>query len=144
MFGIVYGVKAQDARKLIDEKSNSINMYVGIFDVNLNYERNISQRLKSLSKLRFGFGYGMFLVAGEGYYINGAFVHLFGARNSHLEVNAGVKYMLTNSISNPTLSDQLLPDIFAGYRFEKPTGGFIFRAGLNYPTAINLGVGYKF
>ena len=119
-------------------------MYVGIFEANINYERNLFQRKRSLGKLRVGLGYGMFWIAGEGNYINGAFVHLFGARNSHLEVNAGAKYMLSNSISDPQLSEQLLPDFFLGYRFEKPTGGVVFRAGFNYLTLLNLGIGYKF
>lgn len=130
--------------KYINQKQNNINGYVGIFDLNLNYERTIAQRSQSMSSLRLGFGYAMFFVAGEGYYINGAFVQLFGKNNSHLEVNGGVKFMLTNSIDDPAFSDQLLPDIFFGYRYEKPEGGFIFRFGLNYPTLINMGVGYKF
>jgi hypothetical protein len=144
MFELAPGLKAQNTKKIINEKQNYIDTYVGIFDVNLNYERKILQRPQSSGNLRLGFGYAMFLVAGEGYYINGAFVQLFGVKNSHLELNAGVKYMLTNSISDPAFSDKLLPDIFIGYRFDKPTGGLIFRAGLNYPTVINLGVGYKF
>ena len=137
-------VMAQDANKGISETANSINLYVGLFDVNVNYERNIVERSKSLSNLRLGFGYAMLFVAGEGYYVNGVYVHLFGAKNSHLEVNAGAKYMLTNSISDPAFSDQLIPEIYLGYRFEKPTGGIIFRTGLSYPTFVNLGLGYKF
>ena len=137
-------VMAQDANKGISETANSINLYVGLFDVNVNYERNIVERSKSLSNLRLGFGYAMLFVAGEGYYVNGVYVHLFGAKKSHLEVNAGAKYMLTNSISDPAFSDQLIPEIYLGYRFEKPTGGIIFRTGLSYPTFVNLGLGYKF
>ncbi len=137
-------LKAQDTKNVITGRKNNVNVYAGFLELNLNYERNIIVSSQSLSKIRLGLGYGSFFVAGEGYYINGAFVHLFGAKDSHFEVTAGVKYMLTNSISNPSFSDQLLPDIFIGYRFEKSTGGFTFRAGLNYPTIINVGIGYKF
>lgn len=136
-------VNAQSTRN-IHEARNNINIYIGIFDLNLNYERNIIKRPKSLSNIRAGFGRGQFVVAGEGCYVNGAFVQLFGAGSSHLELNAGLKYMITNSESNPPLSDQLLPDIFVGYRYQKPTGGIILRYGLNYPTLINVGVGYQF
>lgn len=135
---------AQNSDKLKSEKSNVIGFYVGIVEVNLHYERSIFQRSNSSGKLRIGTGYAGFLNAGEGNYFNAAFVQLFGAQNSHVELDAGVKYLLTNSIQDPTFSDQFIPDIFAGYRFEKPTGGIIFRAGLNYPTLINVGVGYKF
>lgn len=145
MFVLVSGTKAQGREEIIHEKPNAINVYVGIFDLNLNYERNIAQRPRSLSKLRLGFGYAMlFGVGSEGNYINAAFVHLFGAKSSHLELDAGLKYMLSNSISDPAFSEQLLPEIFVGYRFEEPKGGLIFRAGLNYPTLINLGIGCTF
>lgn len=136
-------VDAQSTER-IPQAQNNINIYAGVFEWNLNYERNVIQRPKSLSNIRAGFGRGQFLVAGEGYYVNGAFVQLFGAGSSHLELNAGLKYMITNSESNPPLSDQLLPDIFVGYRYQKPAGGIIIRYGLNYPTVINLGVGYQF
>lgn len=125
-------------------KENNINIYVGVVEWNLNYERNVIQKPKSLSYIRAGFGHGAFLIAGEGYYINAAFVQLFGPGSSHLELNAGVKYMVSNSESNPPFSDQVLPDIFVGYRYQKPSGGIILRYGLNYPTLINVGIGYQF
>ncbi|QHT69277.1 hypothetical protein GXP67_22880 [Rhodocytophaga rosea] len=140
----MHSLKAQDTQKKLSDKLNIVHAYVGLIEYNVNYERNIFLRPKSSSNLRLGVGHGMFLVAGEGYYMNGAFVHLFGAKNSHFEINAGVKYMLTNSISDPPFSDQLLPDIFLGYRFQKPTGGLIFRAGINYLTLLNIGIGYAF
>jgi hypothetical protein len=52
--------------------------------------------------------------------------------------------MFTNSITNPGFFETFIPDIFAGYRYEKPSGSFIFRAGNNYPTLINVGLGCKF
>lgn len=125
-------------------KPNSINTYVGLFDLNLNYERNIIQRAKAASNIRIGFGHGQFVVAGEGYYVNGVFVQLIGEGSSHLELNAGVKYMVSNSEANPPFSDQLLPDIFLGYRYQNPTDRIIFRMGFNYPTIINIGLGYQF
>jgi hypothetical protein len=137
--------KAQGVDNSLKRARNSINAYLGLYvDININYERNIRQRSKSHSNVRLGFGHGSFLTAGEGGYINPAFVHLFGSKNSHIEVNIGIKYMLTNTIPDADFSDTVVPDIFMGYRYEKPSGGFIFRAGLNYPTLINLGIGYKF
>ena len=135
---------SQGADNTVVNARNSINIYIGIIEYNINYERNIFQRPKSQSNLRIGFGNGKFFTAGEGYYLNPAFVYLAGAQNSHVEFNLGVKYMLTNSIEDPDFSEVCIPDIFLGYRFEKPSGGFVFRLGLNYPTLINIGIGYKF
>jgi hypothetical protein len=136
--------KAQNVANSSIEARNDINLYVGLFDANINYERTIRQRPKSHSNIRFGFGYAGLLNDGEGKYINPAFVHLMGKRDSHMEIDVGIKYMLTNSISDPNFSDTFIPDIFVGYRYEQPSGGFIFRIGFSYPTVINLGIGYKF
>jgi hypothetical protein len=123
---------------------NVINAYVGLFELNLNYERNISQRPKSFTSLRLGMGKGMFLTAGEGYYINPAAVNVFGSGNSHLEIDLGGKIMVTNSMENPGFFQTVVPDLFIGYRYEKPAGNFVFRAGNNYPTLFNIGIGCKF
>jgi hypothetical protein len=136
--------KAQDPGNSFFETTNSIIVNIGLFEYNFNYERNIVQKPKSSDKVRLGLGQGMFLTAGEGTYLNAAFIHLFGGRNSHVEIDLGTKIMLTNSISDPKFSEICIPDIFLGYRYEKASGGFIFRAGFNYPTLINIGVGYRF
>jgi hypothetical protein len=128
---------------LSDLRRNSLNLYFGLFDeFNINYERNISQRPISSTSLRMGFGHGSFITAGDGMYINPSLVHLIGKKNSHLELNLGVKYIV--NYPNPRLSLVLVPDLFVGYRYEKPTGWFIFRTGINWPTLINLGMGFKF
>ena len=124
--------------------SNSINAYAGIFDLNLNYERTLGHLPKSFTNLRLGFGKGGFYIAGEGNYVNASLVHIMGTHNSHLEVDLGFKYMVTNSIEHPGFSDTFLPEIFVGYRYEKPRGRMIYRIGGNYLTGLNLGIGYKF
>lgn len=141
---ISISAKTQDNRNPYSGFRNYINAYIGIVEYNINYERNLIQKSKSFSNVRLGFGNGKFLTAGEGKYINAALVHLIGKMNSHLEIDLGIKYMVTNSISNPDFSETFIPDLFLGYRFEKPSGGFIFRVGLNYATLINMGIGYRF
>ncbi|MCU7549368.1 hypothetical protein OCK74_09600 [Chitinophagaceae bacterium LB-8] len=137
--------RAQDNIEQTTASPNNINIYVGFVDLNVNYERRILNKQKSSSKIRLGFGSGSFLTAGEGKYINPAFVHLIGKKiNSHLEIDLGFKYMLTNTISDPKFSETFIPDLFLGYRFEKSTTGFVFRLGINYPTLVNAGIGYKF
>lgn len=137
-------IKAQDTVKPASGGRNSINVYVGLYEYNINYERNIVQRPKSHSNVRIGYGHGAFFRAGEGKYINPTFVHLLGKKNSFFEINAGVKYMITNSIADPGFFETFVPDLYFGYRTGKPVKGIIFRIGLSYETAINIGIGYKF
>jgi len=41
-------------------------------------------------------------------------------------------------------SNSFLPDIYAGYRYEKPNGILIFRIGVNLYSLYNIGIGFKF
>jgi hypothetical protein len=117
---------------------NNINTYISLFEYNINYERKIFQLPKSFTNLRFGFGIINSSFDG-GYYYNSALVHLIGKKNSHLELNLGLKYAVQKGLSN-----SFLPDIYAGYRYEKPSGLLIFRIGVNLYSLFNIGIGIKF
>lgn len=126
-----------------DIKKNYLNIYFGIFEWNLNYERNILQFPKSYSNIRFGFdSYG--LLEESGYFFSPSFVHVIGKRNSHFEVDMGIKIFVIESANFAKPSNTIMPDLFLGYRFEKPNGKFVFRTGINFPAAVNLGIGFKF
>lgn len=129
----------QNIRTAENFRLNSIGLYVGLIELNVNYERNIMQLPKSNSNIRAGIGYWTNLQL-EGNYINAVFVHLLGKKNSHLELNLGARYIFAKEKEDNTF----LPDIFAGYRFEKPDGRFYFRAGLSFPGLFSIGTGYKF
>jgi len=129
---------------LSDFNSNSINGYIGFVELNINYERNIFYRPKSFTNIRFGIGYGAFATAGEGLYLNPAIVHLIGKKNSFLELDLGFKYIVAYTGLNAEYSEFLLPDFFAGYRYERPDGKRIFRIGISWPTLLNVGMGFKF
>jgi hypothetical protein len=126
---------------------NGISVYAGVAELNLNYERNLILHPKFYSNIRMGIGIGM-IAAGqtwvEGKYVNPSLVQVFGRGNSHIEIDLGFKYMYVNSITDPSFFQSFIPDLFAGYRYEKPGGELIFRAGNNYPTFINVGIGAKF
>ena len=121
---------------------NNININISMFDYNVNYERNIIQWPKSYANLRMGFGV-FYLSSMKGYHFNPSWVHLTGKRNNHLELNLGFKYLIEEG-SDDSFFNSLLPDIFAGYRFERPSGRFIFRKGINLYTLYNIGIGFKF
>ena len=117
---------------------NNINAYISLVEYNINYERKIFELPKSFTNLRMGFGIINSSFDG-GYYYNSSLVHLLGKKNSHLELNLGLKYAVQKGSSN-----SFLPDIYAGYRYEKPNGILIFRIGVNLYSLYNIGIGFKF
>jgi hypothetical protein len=123
---------------------NCINLYLGLIEFNINYERNIIRHPQSLSNIRMGSGYAMFATASEGFYLNPAFVQLLGKNNSFLELDLGFKYIIGSNGMDPAYSKPLVSDFFIGYRHEKSDGKRIFRIGFNWPSIINVGLGFKF
>lgn len=118
---------------------NSVNSYIGLIEYNFNYERNIIQSPRSYSNIRAGYGYWTNLQL-EGQCYEVAFVHLLGRKNSHPEFNLGIKYI----VDKAGKENAVLPDIFAGYRYENPEGRFVFRIGLAFPSIFSMGIGFKF
>lgn len=118
---------------------NSFNSYVGLIELNINYERNFRQRPHSYSNARFGIGYWTNLQL-EGNCVDAALVHVLGRENSHPEFNLGIKYI----VDNAGKENAVVPLLYAGYRYENPQGRFIFRMGLAYPSIFNFGFGLKF
>lgn len=118
---------------------NSINSYVGLIELNFNYERNILQRTHSYINVRAGYGYWTNLQL-EGKCIEAAFVHVLGRKSSHPEFDLGIKYI----IDKAGKENAVVPLLYAGYRFDDPEGRFIFRFGLTFPSIFNIGIGFKF
>jgi len=117
---------------------NVIGVYFGMIELNINYERNIIQRMKFYTNARVGFGYLTDMQV-EGRTFNATIAQMFGMKNSHLELNLGLKYFIDKSGKD----NFFLPEVYAGYRFDKPDGRFIFRLGLSYPSVLNIGIGTK-
>jgi hypothetical protein len=113
--------------------------------INAGYERNIFWKRVAQTNIRISYGFINDLQGGA-YEYAGTLVQLFGRRNSHLELNLGLA--ITQNVKdnmNPSNVSHL-PITYVGYRFEKPDGNFIFRAGFIYPIiyAMELGIGIKF
>lgn len=128
-----------------DIHKNSVQTSIGLIDLNISYERLLLKRSHSLTGLRGGLGYMGTYYWDEGIYLNFQIVHLIGRQSSHLELDAGLKAMtpVGKSVFQQP-NHPLFPDVYAGYRYEKPGGKFLFRAGVSNTTLINVGVGYKF
>ena len=121
----------------------------------MNYERHIYSGQKVSWYGRVGFGYGLFLQNSSsidyGWGGLGAITMLTGKCNNHFEINAGA-FIGNKSEESIILYEDyngrsaFIPPIFnVGYRFQKPEGGFIFRANAGI-IALSLGLsfGYAF
>jgi hypothetical protein len=140
-FLLTLNIKAQEGKIPGTENSrNYITAYFGMFEYNLNYERNLFLFRSSYSNIRTGFGQMNNLQA-TGYVYNLTLVQVLGRQASHFEFNIGVKYIQVPANNGQST---FYPDLFIGYRFEKPDGNFIWRAGLSGLSLINVGAGLKF
>lgn len=138
---IGFSTNAQSSEKNILSK-NSIYFDTGLIPgihAFVNYERSIYQGEKVSWFGRAGLGFGGLLMAGGGFGGLGAVTMLTGKRNSHFELNAGI-------FSGKDIDDSnsfAFPLLDVGYRYQKPNGGFIFKAKLGI-LGVGIGLGYAF
>jgi len=103
----------------------------------VNYERSFYQGKKVSWYGRMGLGYGGFLFVGGGFGALRAVTLFTGNKNSHFELNTGL-------FSGKEDADAItLPLIDVEYRYQKPEGGFVFKAKIGI-LGVGFGVGYTF
>ncbi len=117
--------------------------------ISINYERRVADFTMGSINLRGGLG----KVAGwdlRGNSVGVNWVYLFGKRNHHIELNLGVlgikdKYNDAEMTPSERFFAQwdFFPLLNAGYRFQKPGGGFMLRTGGGMEL-LYLGIGYSF
>jgi hypothetical protein len=138
---IGFSANAQSSEKNILSK-NSIYFDTGIIPgihAFVNYERSIYQGERISWFGRAGFGYGGLFLADFGFGGLGAVTMLTGKKNSHFELNAGI--FSGKDIDNSNSFAYPLLDV--GYRYQKPDGGFVFKAKLGI-LGVGIGLGYAF
>ncbi len=110
----------------------------------MNYERHIYSGQKVSWYGRVGFGHGLFLQNSSsidyGWGGLGAITMLTGKCNNHFELNAGFFLGRVKYLVNPLF---ISPIFNVGYRYQKPDGGFIFRANAGI-ISLGLSFGYAF
>jgi len=88
---------------------------------------------------RAGFGFGGILLTTTGPGMLGAITMLTGKGNNHFEINGGAFFGYDNYYEDSFV----LPHLDLGYRFQKPNGGFIFKAKAGI-LGLGIGLGYAF
>ena len=127
----------------------------------MNYEKQIYSGEKISLYGRLGGGYGGILVwMGDfGWGGSGAITMLTGKKNNHFELNAGCflgfqkvsrKIFVGRDASYNMIIEHevsyypfVVPIFNVGYRYQKPDGGFIFRANAGI-LSLGLSFGYAF
>lgn len=122
---------------------NFINYIVGTSTI-LNYERSLIRNLN----LRFGFGYFSIPInkGFSGLQFPVSLNFLSGKKNNHFEMDLGGRLTFFESALNAySFPNEYMVSILlnVGYRYQKPSNGFIFRALVGFD-GLTLGAGYAF
>jgi hypothetical protein len=105
----------------------------------INYERQFYSGEQVSLYARVGYGAAAVAFGPEGYGGIGAITLLTGKKENHFEVNGGM-FVGEESYDQSIF---ILPLLDLGYRYQKPQGGFIFRAKAG-ALGIGIGLGYAF
>ena len=118
-------------------------LHVGLFSQGvMSYERQIFSGKTVSWYGRLGGGYGGWLEpfsADYGWGGLGAITMLTGKKNNHFELNAGAFLGFEDTYNEAFI----FPIFNVGYRYQKPEGGFIFRANAGI-ISLGLSFGYAF
>ena len=121
--------------------------HLGLFTQGvMNYERLFSSGDKVNWYSRLGAGWGFNGIGGlfeSRYGVGGlgAITMITGKRDGHFELNMGAFIGDENGPSDR--GKFLFPILNIGYRYQKPIGGFIFRANAGFPS-LGISFGYAF
>ena len=147
---------SQEKRPLETPK-NAFHLDLGTvftaFATNINYEFHLTSTASRTFQFsgRMGLGYiyaaGIFCGGASGLFGSTGINMLVGSGSHHLDVNAGGQFRILSDGNDIEgffrCSSELksfIPLVEIGYRYQKPTGGFLFRAHIG-STGIALGFG---
>lgn len=117
------------------EQTHSIYASFGGFESSLSYEHLLKPG--KVSAFYAHLSVGQILSSDDSDKVADVSLHwLIGRKNSKLELAGGLGLDISNFLA--------YPNIDLGYRFQKPNRGFIYRAGIGFPEAVYLSIGYAF
>ncbi len=158
---LLFGQNEPNTKIDLPKKNIYGELHVGLFsEASLNYERSIYSGEKISWYGRLGGGWGGKVEWGGdfGWGGLGAITMLTGKKNNHFELNAGgflgidktTGYNRTGTGPSNYIYEKevgyypfVFPIFNVGYRYQKPDGGFIFRANAGI-ISLGLSFGYAF
>lgn len=165
---VCYSTQVSGQDSLITQPKNVIYANAGTlgiwFTASANYERQLfstDNKFYVIYYLRASAGAFATWVA-DGPYGSLSIQGVFGAKKSHLEFGLGLaafydksgyenefssaNYLYQGYESELSKGDytNITPAVSLGYRYQKPTGGFVFRTGIGFPDGIYLSFGLAF
>ena len=159
---ILFGQNEPNTKIDLPKKNIYGELHVGLFSQGvMNYEKQIYSGEKISLYGRLGGGYGLimdFYSTPNGWGGLGAVTMLTGKKNNHFELNAGgflgidktTGYNRTGTGPSNYIYEKevgyypfVFPIFNVGYRYQKPDGGFIFRANAGI-ISLGLSFGYAF
>jgi hypothetical protein len=116
------------------------------------YERVIFQRPAfSFNKAGINLGVGLIneweeYKSGTGTICSANIFTYFGKKNTHFDINGGLVYTFPESIKEfgSERPETLYPSFKLSFRYQKPLGFFVLRAGIGFPDILHLSLGYCF
>ena len=144
---LLFGQNEPNTKIDLPKKNIYGEAHIGLFsEASLNYERSIYSGEKISWYGRLGGGWGGKVEWGGdfGWGGLGAITMLTGKKNNHFELNAGGFLGLDCPCVIGKDGEAFIFPIFnVGYRYQKPEGGFIFRANAGI-ISLGLSFGYAF
>ena len=144
---ILFGQNEPNTKIDLPKKNIYGELHVGLFSQGvMNYERQIFSGNTVSWYGRLGGGYGAWVEWGGdfGWGGLGAITMLTGKKNNHFELNAGGFLGFDCPCVIGKDGEAFIFPIFnVGYRYQKPEGGFIFRANAGI-ISLGLSFGYAF
>lgn len=115
--------------------------------VNMSYERVVKTRKSGYLSLKGTYGRWLFWDSGGDLFKLSSNL-LYGQGSSQMEVGFGASMLLNvdqyNESKRKWEGVHFLPDVYLGYRYKKPQGHFIFKAGIGFPGLLTFGLGAAF
>jgi hypothetical protein len=133
-----------NSKLLAQTELSKVNLYASLGAVpGAEALANVEFRLHSSENLtwygRTGFGLGGIIMGSGGPGILGAITMLTGKGNNHFEVGGGAFFGIDDYYKDPFV----LAHLDLGYRYQKPSGGLIFKAKAGI-LGLGVGLGYAF
>lgn len=165
---VCYAVKVSGQDSLKTQPRNVIYANVGTLGLWLTTSANYERQLLSTDTKYYATYYmracgGVFATWGaNGPYGSLSLQGVYGKEKAHLELGLGLAALYDqssykNDVSNANEHDQAnepeplkkdytywTPAASVGYRYQRPTGGFVFRTGIGFPDGAYVSIGLAF